>query len=294
MRKLTVFLGVVAALTVPLAASSATKSVRITSTRFTPLSITITTGDRLVWTNTDSKRHQVVADGGTFASPILDPHKTYSFTFKQPGTFPYHDGLYPGRKAKVVVEKAPVPLTISLASSERVVRYGKETVLSGSISTKRASQTITIFAQPFGGSSFTQLTTVLTDAAGAWSLTVKPTIETRYLARFGDAASAQVLVQVRPRVRLLPLSRTRLRARVIAAQSFSGHWLVLQRLTPAGWIAVRVLRLGPSSSRVFRVPNRSGKYRLYLNRRQAGDGYLPSWSGTQRVVRRSSTAHHHR
>jgi plastocyanin len=288
LRKLLMAAAVIVVLAVPMAASTATKTVRITSARFEPFSVTVTAGDRVVWKNVDSKRHQVVADDGSFASPILDANKTYAFTFREPGTFRYHDGLYPGHIGKVVVQRAPAVPTISLAASEPVVRYGQSTMLSGAVSTKRAGETVTIFARPVGDQSFVQLTTALTDANGTWGLAVTPAIETQYMARSGAAASTQVRVQVRPRVRLLLKSRSRFLARVLAARTFGGRWLVLQRRSPAGWIAVRVLKLGPSGSRVFTIPHRRGvsRYRLYLNPRQAGDGYLPAWSGTQRVVRR--------
>ncbi len=79
-------------------ASTATSTVQIKSTGFVPAAVTINQDDLVTWTNTDTKDHQVVANGGSFASPILTPGKTYTHAFGGGGTFRYHDGLHPTLK----------------------------------------------------------------------------------------------------------------------------------------------------------------------------------------------------
>ena len=57
-------------------ASTATSTVQIKATGFVPATVTINQDDTVTWTNTDTKDHQVVANGGSFASPILKPGKS--------------------------------------------------------------------------------------------------------------------------------------------------------------------------------------------------------------------------
>src|SRR2546423_4141582 len=59
-------------------AGAATISVSITSNGFSPGTITINHGDQVSWKNNDKADHQVVADDGSFASPILRPGQSYS------------------------------------------------------------------------------------------------------------------------------------------------------------------------------------------------------------------------
>ena len=64
-------------------ASTATSTVQIKSTGFVPAAVTINQNDSVTWTNTDTKDHQVVANGGSFASAILKPKgKSYTHAFR--------------------------------------------------------------------------------------------------------------------------------------------------------------------------------------------------------------------
>jgi plastocyanin len=288
MRRMLTAAAVVAALAAPAVANAATKTVSITSGGFKPTPVTILTGDKITWKNNDTKTHQVVADSGAFASPILGAKKTYTFTFNSAGTFRYHDGLYPARKGRVIVKVRPIPPGVTLFRSADTVVYGDPLRLSGAVSNGKANETVTVWARQAGQVSFVLVATVLTGAGGIWAYDVKPSILTAYQARFREVVSGEVPVQVRPRVRLLG-SRTHFLARVRAARSFAGHWLVVQRRTLKGtWVGIRRLQLGRSSGKLFRIPHRRGRsiYRVYLTQKQAGDGYVASWSGTQPVFMR--------
>src|SRR5919204_4858739 len=74
-------------------ASAATANVNIFRSKFAPYEAGINEGDTVTWTNRDSVRHQVVAENGRFASPILRPGQSYSFTFDDHGVFLYRDAL---------------------------------------------------------------------------------------------------------------------------------------------------------------------------------------------------------
>jgi plastocyanin len=54
-------------------AQAAIVDVKITKTAFSPSSVRINFADTVKWTNSDTANHQIVADNGSFASPILKP-----------------------------------------------------------------------------------------------------------------------------------------------------------------------------------------------------------------------------
>ena len=285
MRKTLVALTALAALASAGPAGAATKSVAIRAAGFRPTAVTIQAGDQITWRNADTRNHQVVADNGSFASPILAPTRTYTFTFTRAGTFRYHDGLFPARTGRIVVQ--PPPPATSLTASSAVVTYGDTTRLAGAITTAVANETVAIFARKQNQPSYVQIATVLTGPGGVWGLDVRPGIATNYLARFRGVETGAIGISVRPRVRL-SASRTHLFAKVQSDVSFAGRWLVLQRRTANGWVGVRRLQLGPRSGRLFRAPRRktTAVYRVYLTQPQTVAGYLASWSGTQRVRKR--------
>ncbi len=72
------------------AAASGT-SISINNAKYRPKNLTVKVGTTLTWTNNDSVPQSVTSDTpGTFDSGLLQPGKTWSYTFSQAGTFPYH------------------------------------------------------------------------------------------------------------------------------------------------------------------------------------------------------------
>ena len=287
MRRLAVPVAVLAALAVAAPAQSATINVRITKTGFSPSSVRIDFGDTVKWTNADSTNHQVVADNGSFASPILKPSQSYSFTFKTAGRFPYHDAIHPSLKGVIRVNGPPPSLTFG--ATNPIVVYGTQTTLNGTVSNKRANETVTLFYQPYGQTSPIQLAVVQTTTGGVFSYTTTPTIYTAYWAQWRKTNSQQAVVQVKPKITFTPRG-SRFYTTVRAADhSWAGHFVYLQRLSRFGqWVTTLKLKLGPKSARLFRIPRRHGVtvYRVAMTVNQAGLGYLDSHSGTQKIRRR--------
>jgi plastocyanin len=284
MRRLTPVLVAGLALAVATPAEAATVTVRIVRAGFTPSAVTINFGDTVVWRNADTVNHQVVADSGAFASPILRPGRTYSFTFRTAGTFRYRDALEPSERGRIVV-RGPPP-SLSLAASQAILVAGQTVTLTGTISTRQAGETVTLYHAPYGQTSLIQLAVVLTGSGGTFSYATVPSIFTSYEARWKSAMSAQVTVQVKPKVTFLPRGR-RFYTQVSApGASFARRFVYLQRRSPLGqWVSIRKLVLGPRSGRIFAIPRLRGVrvYRVFLTVNQAGLGYLDSQSGTQKV-----------
>src|SRR5215218_10769705 len=114
------------------ALGAVTRVVAIKPNGFSPATRTIQTGDSIRWRNDDTVNHQVVADNGHFASPVLRPRQTYQRTFNTAGTFRYRDALEPAERGTIVV-RGPAP-SITIAASQPIVFYGAGIRLTGFIS----------------------------------------------------------------------------------------------------------------------------------------------------------------
>jgi len=269
-------------------AGAATISVQIKSTGFSPSTISLNHGDQITWKNTDKVDHQVVADDGSFASPILHAGQSYTTTFNRAGTFRFHDSYAATHKGKVVVKGPPPSLTLAL--SEPIVDFGTVVTLSGAISTGAANQSVEIDAQPYGQASPIQLVVLKTGTGGTFSYILTPSIYTTYVARWNNTASGTVLVQVAPKLRLLVGGNGYMKAVLTAPTSMAGKHVSLQRLSSFGqWVNLVNLTLGTLNGRLFKpalyLPKGISHIRVFLSVNQAGNGLLSAHSGTQTVNR---------
>lgn len=82
-----------------------TFNVAISGFAFSPATLTVNSGDTVVWTNEDGVTHNVVSDaGGEIQSPNLPKGGTYSHIFSTPGTYAYICGLHPRMQGEIVVQ----------------------------------------------------------------------------------------------------------------------------------------------------------------------------------------------
>jgi plastocyanin len=289
-----VILLVVGSLALMLAApaSSANTGVQIKRTGFVPKTVTINANDSVTWTNTDTINHQVVANGGSFASPILKPGQKYTRTFRNGGTFRYHDSLHPSLTGTVIVRGAPEQVT--LAASVPVVKFGGQVTLTGTVSNKKAGETVTLVQLPFGQTTKQVVATLQTTTNGVFSFNVTPQIYTQYQAQWKTRESS-VFIQVQPMIKLPYVSKSGYyHFYVTASQSFAGRFVLLQRFTLAKtWVNLTRLQLGSKSGRILAVgavrkmiPRGRWSVRILMPATEMPGGYLDAWSGTQPVVRR--------
>ncbi len=281
---------VVGSLILAAAGAAATSTITIRSTGFSPYSVTVNHGDRVVFKNSDKVDHQVVADNGSFASPILHPNQSWtSATLNTPGSFRYHDALHPRFAGRLTV-KGPPP-AVTLALSLPIVDYGTQITLSGAVSSATANELVELDQQPWGQASAAQLTIVKTGPGGVYSFTVTPSIYTTYVARWKSVASGSVVAQVAPKIRLLPGGQGYMKAVVSSPVSLWNRHLYLQRLSQFGqWVNIAPLTLGQLNGRLFRpvsyLPKGISHIRVFLTVNQAGNGLLAAHSGTQTIVRK--------
>jgi plastocyanin len=278
-------LALVAAVFVATAAGADTKTVQITGAGFTPRVTTIAAGDTVTWHNADNASHQVVANNGSFASPVLKPDDTWSHTFTAATRANYHDATAATHTGSVVVN-GPAP-GVSLASDLNTVVFRSGTTVTGAITSSTAGQQVTLSAEEYGKTTASaQVKSTGTAADGTFSFTVAPTIQTTYIAHWGNAQSTPVTVNVAPLVgfgRSGSLYKVRVRSDI----SYRGHFVWVQRHNAFGWRAVKRVVIGSNGRASFHLKLRRGRsaLRVFLPAGQAGAGYVASHS-RQLFVRR--------
>lgn len=94
----------------PVASTSKNESaVTIGNGSFSPATITVKKGTKVIWTNQDTVKHNVVADDATNSGGLPATHdllakdETFEHTFDQTGTFNYHCMPHPFMKGVVEV-----------------------------------------------------------------------------------------------------------------------------------------------------------------------------------------------
>ena len=291
MKKTVLLVTTLIAATLAPSSFAATKTVDITRLGFVPDRLTIDPGDTVTWTNKDSVQHQIVADQAAFpASPALQANQTYSYRFVKSGTFSYRDGFARNERGRITVREG-----VSLAALPSIMRFGGSTTLSGAVSNAQAGENVTVEAQECGKPTAVRVGSVTTAANGAWSMAVKPTVNTTYQVRWKTTASSRLEVKVAPRVALVRLRAGRFSARVTTSQSFVGKYVVLQRYsaTRRRWLTLKRVVLRTAGAPVSgAITSRAGltsrvqrgtRLRLVLPQSQAGTCYAAAQSATIRA-----------
>ena len=76
----------------------------INNMKFSPSSITVSSGTTITWTNQESITHTVTSDNSVFDSGNLGNGNSFSYTFSTVGTFPYHCKYHSSMTATVIVQ----------------------------------------------------------------------------------------------------------------------------------------------------------------------------------------------
>ena len=93
-----------AAVFAPLPAMAGGGTVTMKNFDFTPMAMTVATGDTVTWTNADGEPHTVVSVDGLFRSAALDQNDSFKFTFTKTGTFKYVCSIHPKMVGTVTVK----------------------------------------------------------------------------------------------------------------------------------------------------------------------------------------------
>jgi phosphodiesterase/alkaline phosphatase D-like protein len=171
---------------------------------------------------------------------------------------------------------------ITISSSTLQVVYGHFATLSGTVSSRQSGVKVNILAQPFGATSFSTVSSVLTGAGGTWTYQARPKLATAYEANLPEGTSTPTTIGVRPSVSLRVITKARFSTRAVAGVAFKGKLVQLQRLLPGGrWVTVKRTRLNDKSSAIFAassLPHGASTIRIAMSVNQAGPGYLAGFS----------------
>ena len=152
---------------------AATKTVSISSTHYTPATVTVAMGGSVKWKNTTGKKHNVTADafflGSWFwPSTTIKAHTTSAaLTFPEAGTFTYHDSQSAALRGTVSVPMKADAVVVSQGSSLTLTLGTKPTSDGGPVSHE-------VQARVNGGAWSTIATTLSTTtgftptSAGTW------------------------------------------------------------------------------------------------------------------------------
>lgn len=139
------------------ASASGSKSVSIVDYDFTPGSITVDSGDTVVWTNNGKvpEGHNVTGDG--LDSGLLNSGDTYSHTFGSAGTFSYVCTLHPGMRGTVKVVSRSASGDGNTGSGEGGGSSGSSAGSSGTDGTTTAGTESAAVAAPDAAGTDTSL-----------------------------------------------------------------------------------------------------------------------------------------
>ena len=203
---------------------------------------------------------------------------------------PYGSVTTTSDRTAVVTAVPVVVVTTSMTASTSVVTCCATSVLSGTVSTGKAGETITILALPYGELAATPIGTAATTGAGQWTFTVRPAIQTTYTAKTSTSTGAPITISVHPRVGLGyqgGIFSTKVTGGA-GATSFAGKVVLFQRRNSSNhWVTLDKVVLNLSSSAKFKVklPKGVSYVRVYMTRTQAGGGYLDGTSTIRRFTR---------
>jgi plastocyanin len=94
---------VCAAASTPTSSNAATHTVVIEGVRFDPEALTIARGDTVTWINKDPFPHNVTAKGA-FESQDISAGKSWKYTARKAGTYPYVCTLHPNMQGTLTVK----------------------------------------------------------------------------------------------------------------------------------------------------------------------------------------------
>lgn len=173
----------------------------------------------------------------------------------------------------------PEPKNVTIGATPTTVKFGGVVTLAGKLSgSNNAGRAVTVEQDPFPVDTFTNAGSATTNATGDWTFTHKPSVNTRYRARSGNADSKTVDVMVRPAITLKVSDRTpavgqRVRFSGRFCPEKDGTAVELQRRSGTHWRTVRkpVLKDIPADacskySKRLRI-SKDSRYRVHF----AGD-----------------------
>ena len=190
---------------------------------------------------------------------------------------------------------ATLATTLTLTAAPTSVAYGKPVTLNGVLSTHKANQNVKVDATECGSTTSKTVGTVKTNATGAYTMAVTPTVNTTYQATQKNTKSPTVAVTVAPAVKLVRVKRGSYTVSVTSARDLKGKAVLFQRYSrlKKRWVQVKRVLLTTTtagtkptmvSSAGFnaKAPKRA-RVRAVLSKAQAAPCYVAAISNSLRA-----------
>ena len=190
---------------------------------------------------------------------------------------------------------AVLATTLTLTATPTSVAYGKPITLSGALSPAKANQNVKVTATECGQNASKTVASVKTNATGAYTSPVTPTINTIYQATQKTTKSPTVAVTVAPVLKLQRVARGSYTISVTSAQDLKGKAILFQRYstTRKRWVQVKRVLLATTtpgtkptivSSAAFKAKvARRVRVRAVLSKAQAAPCYVAATSNSVRA-----------
>ena len=202
----------------------------------------------------------------------------------------YGSDITTADRTAVVKTAAAASVTTSMTGSRSIVTCCQVALLTGTVSTDKAGEVLTILALPYGELAARPIGTATTTAGGAWIFKVRPSIQTQYQVKTASSTAPPITIRVHPRVGL-GFQRGIFSTKVTGGAgttSFAGKIVFFQRRNASGrWVTLEkvVVDLNSKAKFTVKLPSGVSYSRVYITRAQAGAGYLDGVSKTRRFTR---------
>ena len=90
---------------------------------YQPGTLTVAAGTTVTWTNDGNVPHTVTSNERTFDSGDIAPGGSFSYTFTQPGSYPYHCTLHPSMQGRIEVTSGTVAAATKALVAPDVSQY---------------------------------------------------------------------------------------------------------------------------------------------------------------------------
>ncbi|GEM_PF-4667710 len=81
----------------------ASNQIRTSDFSFAPVTLEVTAGIKVTWTNAGPSNHTITANDGSWDSGIVVRNSSFSYTPTRAGTFAYHCAIHPTMQGTLVV-----------------------------------------------------------------------------------------------------------------------------------------------------------------------------------------------
>jgi len=145
---------------------------------FIPYQVRINVGDTVTWINDDTAAHTATSGSsaggpsGVFDSSLVLAGSSFSFTFNEAGTYPYHCMVHPWMAGVVIVADIEVelPPSIFVSTSRSTYDEGETIVISGKVTNHQPGKLATI--QIFNVGNLVEIAQVALASDGSFTHTI--------------------------------------------------------------------------------------------------------------------------